>query len=477
MAATAVIVMSACSKWTDMPPKGLNTLQTVDEIDLLLNYQYQNRAFGGDNVLYLTGDVSYLGTMAGTIPALIAQPTLDPVVASLLTWDEAAERDVNTMQDLKYTTYYEIIGKVANAALTHLDAASGDRAKADRLKAEAYVLRAYFGWLLVNYFAPAYNSATAATDGGVPYPKGTEALSEPNEKYTVQAVYDFITDDLKTALELNSLTRLSDNRMRVNQAFAYAVQAKVLMSMGNYTDAYTAASNSLAIEGTIDDWNTMLIEVYNPALEANELSLTRMPMTSKEDLFYALNGYLQFFCISTELEAKFEQGAIGLERISRLDDISVPFAGLQIPMFVDDDIYPNSGGISTIDMYLLQAECLIRDNRIGDAMQIINNIRRNRILTADYTELPTNVTAEEAKVWLKNMVATETWYSVKHFIDLKRWNTEPAWAETLHKHMEYTDSEGAPVVRDYTLTPESPLWIFPFPQNATSFNPNLSQNY
>ena len=50
----------------------------------------------------------------------------------------------------------------------------------------------------------------------------------------------------------------------------------------------------------------------------------------------------------------------------------------------------------------------------------------------------------------------------------KRRNTEPDYATDIIHHI---DDLG-----DHTIRPGSPLWIYPFPMNATNFNPSLTQN-
>ncbi|MFR7812822.1 MAG: RagB/SusD family nutrient uptake outer membrane protein, partial [Butyricimonas faecihominis] len=90
-----------------------------------------------------------------------------------------------TESDYKYTRLYEIIGQVANPVLLNVDVASGDRVLADRLKAEALVLRAWCHYLLVNFYAKAYNPATAETDPGIVYALETDDMAAPNEKLTV----------------------------------------------------------------------------------------------------------------------------------------------------------------------------------------------------------------------------------------------------------------------------------------------------
>ena len=106
---------------------------------------------------------------------------------------------------------------------------------------------------------------------------------------------------------------------------------------------------------------------------------------------------------------------------------------------------------------------------------MLNLIREKRILTGKYVAKEA-VSEADAFVLLKNISRTENFATVKTYINLKRWNTEEAYKETLHRKVEYT-KDGQDVVKEYSLSPDSPLWVFPFPQNATNFNPNLTQNY
>ena len=125
--------------------------------------------------------------------------------------------------------------------LLNVDVASGDRVLADRLKAEALVLRAWCHYLLVNFYAKAYNPATAETDPGIVYALETDDMAAPNEKLTVAKVYEMILADLNAALDLGSLP-VVPNKMRVGLSFAYAVKAKVLMSIRDYDGAFAAVS-------------------------------------------------------------------------------------------------------------------------------------------------------------------------------------------------------------------------------------------
>lgn len=449
---------SACSDFTDIDPKGKNVLSRVDDLDMLLNYEYRQSGFAFRTVMLAANDIL---PYADNIPNLLSakEKTLNGVLA---TWDEDADRAMLTASDATYSLCYSINARVANAVIGKIDAAAGDRHKAGRLKAEAYVLRAYMHYIVVNLYAKAYDPATAATDPGVAYVKENNSIDVPCPKSTVAEVYQYILDDLDTALALNSLPDQPANTMRVGKAFAYAVKAKALMAMHRFPEALEAAEKSLAINDAIIDQHTLI-----------EGSFVRPKVDCPEDLFTAFYERPNLHAYTDELMAQFEPGSISYGYFPKIDESGFPIGliiyGLPgLTMWDNNDYYMSSGGLTTIDMYLTKAECLIRSNKGDDlarAMQLINMIRENRIEPC--TPLQAADPAE-AFAYLKRLSRTENWYSYKNFVDLKRWNTEAAYRETLRKNL---------LGQQFELRPDSPLWIFPFPQNATSYNPNLTQNY
>lgn len=508
-AAFALLFSAAgCGEWTEIEPKGTNMLQKVSDIDLLLNYQFSGNNFLFRNGVIMVNDV-YPGVYEPIYP-VISNPANNPVRTAIFTWDEGIDRKGATETDAIYTAYYGIIGKVCNPVILRADAAEGDGALAMRYKAEAYILRAYYHYLLVNIYAKAYDPATAAQDGGIPYSRETDLLSTPNEKRTVQDVYKLILEDLDAAFALNSLASPGTNRMRVNTAFAHAVRAKVLMSMRDYDGAYQAATASLGIENTIDNYNTSIR--YNPEKTVVGIDMSKLPeivyiyeggweitrpvMSSSEDLFYTDGETLLWWALPPEFKAWIEPGNIFFRHVGQGKGASVSAAlGVDVTVLTDMKVSLNPGGLSTIDMYLIQAECLIRKGdaaNITAGMDIINMIRRHRVATDEYAAADSDATdiidpvdyyapyaastLAEAIAYLKRVDRAESWYGPKRFINVKRWNTEDSWKETLVKHVECITSSGTESF-DYTVTPDSPLWIFPFPAKSTELNHNLTQNY
>ncbi len=150
-----------------------------------MNATYAGSAFDFRKQTILTND-NYL--LAANVPNAISSSVLT-MNKILLTYDESADRPSLTPTDGPYQGLYGIISTVANAVLTNADKASGDPVLKEQLKAEAYVIRAYLHYLLVNIYAKAYDPATAATDGGIPYVTDLRFL-KLNKKNTVQEVYD-----------------------------------------------------------------------------------------------------------------------------------------------------------------------------------------------------------------------------------------------------------------------------------------------
>jgi tetratricopeptide (TPR) repeat protein len=464
-------VLSSCSNFTDLQPKGKNLLSTVDQLDLLFNTVLDNYGLMSYDDEELIGDAYPHLT---NIPNLIKQPS--PSLQQILfTCDEKADRTQYTPSDRKYTIYYDIIGKIANPVLAKVDEAQGDAAKAKQLKAEALVLRAYFGYLAVNHFAKAYNPSTAATDGGVSYPLENESVSEPCKKYMVKEVYDMINADLDAALALNSLPDMNVNQMRVGKAFAYAVKAKVCMSMREYDKAMEAAQQSLAANNTIADYNTMLVNKKSRTGQAFK-QFNRPYMTCKEDLFFTY-GYILYGALTPEYNAMFEKGNVVHNYFpSDARTFGFRFAG---PTYYGLDIecwgyaidtFFSHAGLTTTDMYLTEAEIDIRNNKIDEAMAILDKIRINRVIPEDYKPLQGTVTTKaDAIDVFKKISRSENIWTLKNYINIKRWNTEGN---------EWTETEKKTVAgKVYTLSPTSPLWIWAFPTNATAINPNLTQNY
>lgn len=135
----------------------------------------------------------------------------------------------------------------------------------------------------------------------------------------------------------------------------------------------------------------------------------------------------------------------------------------------------NTFGLKTTHQYLIIAECEIRAGNYDTAMEYLDAIREKRIDPQIYAPLKGAVnTKEDAIAHLKQTALGENVYSIYNFIERKRWNQLDDMKETLTKTYNLAMTGGD--VYSFSLEPDSPLWIFPFPMNARDNNPNLTPN-
>jgi hypothetical protein len=469
-----VFLLPGCTKFTEITPKGSNILGRVSDLDLILNYNFSynsnvsptslagtTSAGEGFNPMDCEELVDDLYPVALNVTTLLSGSTKD-LNFTLITYNESIDRKNLAISDAKYEKLYFIINNVANVVIKNADIAVGDRAKANQLKAEAFIIRAYMHYLLVNFYAKAYNPASAATDGGIPYVKEDNLISVSNQKSTVGEVYTNIVADIDAAFALNSLPVTPVNNMRVGQAFAYGVRAQVLLAMRNYTGALAAANASLNINSTVIDNNT-----FAPV---GTFTFAKPILTSPDNLFYAsYKGLPTLNTISPDVLANyFEKGNVINDYIKPYYSAPFTISGVTgAQLWYTAPFAANSAGLTTSDTYLIKAECLARTQNVSGAMDIINMIRKKRIVASVYAP-QTATTEAQAIAYLKITAHVENLFTFKTYLNMKRWNTEDAYKETITRTVN-----GA----TYQLKPESPLWIFPFPQSGTAYNANLTQNY
>ncbi len=457
-----VLLSLSCDKYTDITPKGKNMLNRVSDLDLLLNYNYSGNRFNFMNMSILINDMYPKLT---NVPNLI-KATVKGLDYTITTYDKNIDRKSLTNTDSPYDELYPIVANVANIVLTNVDNASGDKVLAKQLKAEAYIIRAYIHFLLVNTYAKAYNPATAASDGGIPYVDKID-LVELNAKSSVKEVYEKILADIDAALALNSLPNVPKNAMRVGKGFAHALKGWVLINMSDYAGALLQANSGLAINSTLEDHRPFL-----PVSEGGSgLTVSRDGLNAPDNLFYAfyVQNYPFTYALSPEMKNNYyESGNIIMNYTSTYDaTYGEMLSGLPGVLMWFEVYQQNSAGMTTSDLYMIKAESLIRTGKINEGMDVLNFVRTKRNHPSKNPVL-TATSEAEAMAHFKKVSRIEFLFTWKNYVNIKRWNAEGKYAETITRNVKGTI---------YTLTPDSPLWIFPFPKSATDYNPLLTQNY
>lgn len=381
-------------------------------------------------------------------------------------WNENADRIAMNKSD--ETTYYNGYAGISTANLLIENAPTATEAtdaERGQVIAQAKILRAMKYFTLVNYYAKTYNAATAATDGGVPLITSAEVGATYTQP-SVQEIYDFIVQDITEALP--ALPERALNVLYADKATAYALAARVYLQMGNYQEALASAGEALKRNDRLFDW----VAFYNDNAAVLSVPDVYQSITSPMGFDYEEN---YIFChgnnsysgndlqMREDRGNRFEQGDAHF--MSRWKIRTMAGSTYYNPNMGG---YFNRGGLTTTEVYLIQAECLARTGNVAGAMDVLNTVRQKRILPEYYQPLAAS-SADEAIDMIIKVKGDALVQTIIPFCDARRLNLEPAHARTL------TKVENG---QQYTLSPSSHMWVMPFPMGAVknSGNGTITQN-
>ena len=449
-----VTVFTSCEDKLDIIPKGKVTLATVDELELLLNQEYLLGDFPSDNIGILAGES--VGTF-DQISAVLSQK--NTVKYALMAFDESVDRATLTTVDERYNNIYKYINYM-NTVIAKMDKATGDESKKSALVAEARVMRAWFHFLAVVIHAPQYDASIAENAGGIAYVTNID-VTEQKSKLSLASTFQHILDDCSDQVIQLLPQDHGDQFMRGDRAWGNAVRAMVLFQMKRYTEALPYAMEAIRLRPHIFDRS--VIKQTGEWIQGAE---------STNNFLY-IGGAARVSPTMTMLTIEagnlFEAGdyVINYESVGWSLDYGKMYSGLEgVRMFMGWGTCCNVYGLTSEQLHLVAAECLIRTQKIKEGLDLVNTVRHFRVENCQPLEADSE---HEAMALLQRVKFVEQFDTPFNFFDRKRWNTEPDYrADVTHR----LGSMGT-----FTLKPESPLWIMPFPVNAVRYNPTLTQNY
>lgn len=446
--------LASCESQLDIIPKGKVTLQTIDELELLLNQEYAIDDMPANSLGILSGES--VGTF-DQISSVMAQK--NTVKYALMAFDETIDRATLTTQDARYEKLYKYVNYM-NTVITKSADATGAVARKQQLVAEARVMRAYLHWLLVNIYARQYEDATAETDGGIAYVTSTD-VTEQKTKLTLAETYRHILDDCSDEVISQMPASRGDQLMRGDQAWGYAVKAMVLLQMKHYDEALPYAQEAIKRRPQMFDRSVV-----------KETGKWSQDATSENNFLYMEgSGRVSPTMTMLSLEAAqlFEEGdyVINYESVGWSASYGKFFSGLDnVLMYMGWETACNVYGLTSEQLHYAAAECLIRSGQLEQGLALVDAVRELRI---ENCQPSAATTEQEAMVILQRAKFIECVATPFNFFDRRRWNTEEAYRRNVTHRLG--------TLGTYTLTPESPLWVQPFPVNAVRYNPTLTQNY
>lgn len=455
-----LLLFVSCDDKLDIVPKGKTTLDNISDLETLLEQRY------------MLSTTAYYETMCGnTYPELWKTPASiladrSTVEYAALAGDESVDRVELAISDGSYESAYSYINYM-NVIISKVDEVSGDTGTKKRVKAEAQIMRAWFHFLMVNLYAAQYDETTADRLGGVAYVDNTN-VQEQKTKRTIKEVYECILNDCSDDV-IADLTQSSvNNPFRIGADFGNGVRAMVLMQMKRYDEALKYAREAVRFNSTLED-----------RLAALEVGAWTIPHASPNNylLCYHNNSNIGewggVICTpdyASEIDPDDVLMVLGQFTQDGWGDTS-GYGPADSYMCGSWDVHYNSYGLRTENMYYTIAECMIRAGQYREGLRFVDEVRDRRIYGDnphyfDRTDISTEAQAMEI---LQRNKRQEMFTTIYNFLDRKRWNTEDAYRKTV---VHDCGEDGK-----FTVSPDSPLWITPFPKTATLYNSSLTQNY
>ena len=231
-----VMIAASCSDFLEESSQDEIRPSTVDDLMQVM----VGEAFPMDFLMYayddfFTDDVECFGSSG--------DETLESSIEdkyTLFTWDDNMYEDCSGEV---YNTWQQCYNKImgCNTVIDYMDRVTGDEKTKNNMRRQALVLRAYYYFLLVNYYAWPYNYGDPAENLGVPLKLEMEVNDGYMVRNTVAEVYDRIVTDLKEGIRLLEENKMDMSLYKINDLAGKAILSRVYLYMEDWDNvlAYT----------------------------------------------------------------------------------------------------------------------------------------------------------------------------------------------------------------------------------------------
>ena len=487
---TMIFGISSCKKFLDAGPSKNSSLpvETVAHLNALLeNYGI---FYSDQNPVFLRTDDYGL-----TVPLFDARPSVFNFLPNTLHtfWD---------VDFLPTTTSGENLWGIAtgewrdvfyaNAVLNNVDKVDGTAQEKARIKADAYLIRAYAYWQLANTFCLPYTDANK-NEMGLPI-KQLTSFDEDLTRKSLEETYKFIEADLGEALKINKPLVVSGKpeHWRSSTAAVNGFAARYYLNRNNYSEALKYANLALNEYSILNNYNSTVDMNYGPnqnvtinaGTPSQSVYTIRYPYTHnnqinlvdmvgwKEFLYFRVNNYGSWWYVpSQELlnlydqtnDRRFEYHIVEGYSYDRGMNSSPAYNYPGYIFFFKDRL---PAGPTTAEMYLIKAECLARTNDLSGALTAVNTLRATRLKPGAWVNLTAANQAEAVTQILqerrREMPFTARWFDIRRFNN----NSDPSDDVIMTKNFYPLTLSGANTsapVQTYTLPKNSRKFAIPLP--------------
>ena len=427
-----VAALTSCDDFLDITPTGKVIATTGEEYRALLTNEYK----------YFPKD-RHMTTVRTDELQLSGNTSSNDLDAYLDLWLWKDDNPSPTTSYFSWRTYYHNI-YIANYIIEHQHEITN--AKADeisQLVGEAYMMRAYDLFLLVNLYAEPYTHCTPATTRGVPMLLEADVNAIPGSS-SVEAVYQQVLADLTLAEQHMNVSQWEQGKnYRFNKVAAQALRARTYLYMGRWQEALTAAQAVIAAHGDLVDLNAtdaLLPDDYQSA--ENIVALEQFSSNLSTVINQPSKDFLALYRSGDQRKSTYYKRAT-----------STTYSLLKSEGYCS---------FRSAEAYLTAAEAEAQLGNTANAIELLKPLLAKRLNATAYNEALELMAAMNQSQLLQEIYderARELAFEGHRWYDLRR-TTQPALTRTYKGET-------------YTLTPDK--YTMRFPTEAVESNPEIER--
>ena len=432
-----LFTFTSCDSFLDIQPTGKVIAKTGEEYRALLTGVYNNFPDDRSLTVFRTDEMTL-------DPATTTNEDLNSYF-DIWTWNDITP-DENTAS-YSWRRFYHTI-YIANYIIEHQSEIT--EAKADEIRqmvGEAYMLRAYSHFILVNLFGEPYTHCNPGTTLAVPLSVVAD-VDAILSRSTVEAIYGQILSDIAAARQnLNVETWETTLNYRFNTISAEAFRSRVCLYMGNWQEALTAAKAVIEAHPELEDLTKTGYTM--PDSYKSVEAITSLEQVMKSAYKGAGNPTVDFI-------NSFRSGDLRKNRFFKAQT-----SRLYTLLKGENQLCRST--FRSAEAYLTAAEAAARLGDLTEAVNLITPLIQHRYLAAMQSRVSTEISAmnqDELIDFILSERAHELCYEGHRWFDLRR-TTQPRIEKT------YNDVT-------YILEEHDSRYTMPIPTEALSANPGLA---
>lgn len=431
--AVAVLSFSSigCDRFLDIQPEGKIIPITAEDYRKVLTSAYSKYPIHRSLVALRTDELN------------VDENTSDFIAYREIAMWKDSNNDQSTIE-FPWVSFYSVVFYL-NQIINEGSKTMTDSPEKQQILAEAYALRAYVYFDMVNLYGKPYNAATASQDRGVPINLEID-LEQVLKPSSVQEVYDQVHADIKKADDMMvEQKQTSPINYRFSKVSLLAFQARTSLYQGDWTKALDYSNQALAIKGELSNLNTSSQAPNHFTSVESIMALDNAFNSAVQNLSFASSDLISKYNTATDKRfgIYFEKNGSKYKVIKGgSSDFRVSFR--------------------TSELYFIKSEALVKLNRLSEAKETLLKVLKNRYTPTGFTSIQNDVNAMNATEFM-NFIMDERFREFalegQRWFDLRRLNQK----KIIH------NVNG----QEYILQQNDVRYTIEFPKSAKKNNPYL----